>query len=135
MVLSRAQQCLPCYVVHFSYAADAQTLKVTRGGTVLAQCQASSVIGDTDMRLDVPTIRQTSDASIKNAAFYFDTRKFKVLGCADHEDDDDDFDFVQGYCHALHETGLDSDVVGAGAGEYQAARIAKATEYIMCCGE
>ena len=62
-------------------------------------------------------------ATIKNAAFYLDTKKFQVLGCAEHSDDDDDFEGGEfGTWDASDAVDEFGDVVGSGGGEYQHAR-------------
>ena len=80
-------------------------------------------------KLTPPSLPKTSAGlqatmiKIKNAAFYFNTRKFKVLECAEHDDDDDDFEWKQVQdCEVVADAGMVGGVVGDGAGEYQSAR-------------
>ena len=137
LVLGSAPQCLPCYVIHFTYNHSGGSvnggLQLTKGGAIMqtsadfgkkpAAGGGAAAAGTGACASKKEPLSAAMQATIKNAAFYLDTKKFQVLGCAEHSDDDDDFEGIEfgtwGASDAVDEFG---DVVGSGGGEYQHAR-------------
>ena len=91
-------------------------------GGAMAAAAAAAGAAEEENSKQAP-LSASMQASIKNASFYLDTKKYKVLGCAEHDDDDDDFEGVEfgmwGGCEGMDEF---SDVIGGHGGEYQQAR-------------
>lgn len=135
LVLGSAPQCLPCYVIHFTYNHSGGNvnggLQLTKGGAIMqtfgnkkpAAGGGAAAAGTGAGASKKESLSAAMQATIKNAAFYLDTKKFQVLGCAEHSDDDDDFEGIEfGTWDASDAVDEFGDVVGSGGGEYQHAR-------------